>query len=82
VLTLVNGLSVTRNLLGPELLHLGLQGSAEGGPHIARFVVRVKPYKLKQFARYATRTRQKRRVLYPGHCAVAAPLSACRCSRR
>ena len=44
--TLVNGLSAKRSLLGIELLHLGLQGSAEGGPHIARFVARFKPYKL------------------------------------
>jgi len=48
VLTLVTGLLAIRNLLRLELLHLGLQGSAEGGPHIARFVARVKPYKLGQ----------------------------------
>jgi len=41
VLTLVTGLLAIRNLLRLELLHLGLQGSAEGGPHIARFVARV-----------------------------------------
>lgn len=76
MLTLVNGLSVTRNLLGPELLHLGLQGSAEGGPHIARSVMQVKPYKCGLFARFAGGTRQKRRVLRAGYSAAAAPLSS------
>ena len=46
MLTLVTGLSAMRNLLGLELPHLGLQSSAEGGPHIARFFAGFKPYKL------------------------------------
>jgi hypothetical protein len=56
VLSLVTGLSLLRNLLGLELLHLGLQLSPEGGPHIARFASLFEPYKCKQCAPFYRRT--------------------------
>ena len=62
--TLVNGLSAKRSLLGIELLHLGLQGSAEGGPHIARFVARFKPYKCGLLAHFVRGTQL---TLRPSH---------------
>ena len=50
MLALLFGLSVMRIQTSIELLHLGLQPQAEGGPHIARFVSLCEPYKRKQDA--------------------------------
>jgi len=51
VLTLVNGLSVTRNLLGPELLHLGLQPLLKVGLTLP-VLLQFQPYKLGLFAHF------------------------------
>jgi len=50
VLSLVTGLSERRSRTKTELLHLGLQPQAEGGPHITRFDEWFRPYKHKKEA--------------------------------
>jgi len=55
VLTLVNGLSLLRNLLGPELLHLGLQRLLKVGLTLP-VCLQNQPYKLGQVAHYVRGT--------------------------